>query len=154
MRTFSSTVAPGRMFVIWYERAIAFCEMRCGGGPAMSSPSKMIRPAVGRSTPVTQLKNVDLPAPFGPMMARISPGCTAMETLFSAASPPKCTVRPSVHRIGALSRLPVEAAIPRGPVMLVELAGRWEDRRLLCDNLHDLVLTVADIEDELTNEGL
>ena len=28
IRTFSNTVAPGRMFVIWYERAIAFFEMR------------------------------------------------------------------------------------------------------------------------------
>ena len=73
MRTFSSTVAPGRMLVIWYERAMALREMRSGGSPVMSSPSNRMRPAVGRITPVRQLKNVDLPAPLGPMMARISP---------------------------------------------------------------------------------
>src|SRR2546425_2721946 len=128
--------------------------MRCGGSPAMSSPSNMILPAVGRSTPVTQLKNVDLPAPFGPIMARISPGCTAMETLLSAVSPSKRTVRPSVHRIGAPPRLSAGVAILRGPVTLVELAGRWEGRRLLGDDFHDPVLAVTNLKDELTNEGL
>ena len=154
MRTFSSTVAPGRMFVIWYERAIAFFEMRCGGSPVMSSPSKMIRPVVGRITPVMQLKNVDLPAPFGPMMARISPGCTVMQTLLSAVSPPKRTVRPSTRRIGAPPRLFTEAAILPGPVTLGKLAGRREDCRLLGDDLHDSMLAVPDLEDELAKKGL
>src|SRR6516164_3580484 len=154
MRTFSSTVAPGRIFVIWYERAIPLCEIRCGGSPAMSSPSKMMRSAVGRSTPVRQLKNVDLPAPFGPMMARIFPGCTAMETLLSAMSPPKRTVRPSVRRMGAVLWLLAGAAVRREPVMLIKLAGRWEDRRLLGDNFHDPVLAVMHVKDELANEGL
>src|SRR4029453_15843016 len=154
MRTFSSTVAPGRMFVIWYERAIAFCEMRCGGSPAMSSPAKMMRPAVGRSTPVTQLKNVDLPAPFGPMMARSSPGCTAMQTLLSAVSPSKRTVRPSVRRMGAALRLSAVAAVRRGPGMLVKLAGRRDDSRLLGDDLYDPVLAIMHIKDELAHEGL
>src|SRR5215470_1296288 len=154
MRTFSSTVAPGRMFVIWYERAIAFFEMRCGGSPAMSSPAKIMRPAVGRRTPVTQLKNVDLPAPFGPMMARISPGCTAMETLFSAVSPSKRTVRPSVRRSGVALWTAAGVAMLSGPVMLVEPASRREHRRLFGDNLHDPVLAVMDIKDELANESL
>ncbi len=77
MRTFSSTVAPGRMFVIWYERAMALREMRSGGSPVMSSSSTMMRPPVGRSTPVRQLKKVDFPAPLGPMTARIWPWGTA-----------------------------------------------------------------------------
>ena len=50
-----------------------FCEMRLGGRPAMFSPLNRTRPEVGRMTPVRQLKKVLLPAPFGPMMARISP---------------------------------------------------------------------------------
>ena len=57
-------------------------------------------PPVGRSTPVRQLKNVDLPAPLGPMMARISPRGTATFTLLSAVRPPKRTLRPSVRRMG------------------------------------------------------
>jgi hypothetical protein len=67
----------------------------------MSSPSKTIRPLVGRITPVSELKNVDLPAPFGPMIPRISPRGTAMLTLLTAAKPPNRTVRPSVLRSGA-----------------------------------------------------
>ena len=50
-----------------------FCEMRLGGRPVMFSPLNRMRPEVGRMTPVRQLKNVLLPAPLGPMMARISP---------------------------------------------------------------------------------
>ena len=49
-----------------------FCEIMLDGRPVMSSPLNKMRPAVGRSTPVRQLKNVLLPAPFGPMMARTS----------------------------------------------------------------------------------
>ena len=49
-----------------------FCEILLGGRPVMSSPLNRMRPLVGRSTPVRQLKKVLLPAPFGPMMARIS----------------------------------------------------------------------------------
>jgi hypothetical protein len=51
-----------------------FCEIAFGGRPVISLPLNRIRPLVGRRTPVRQLKNVLLPAPFGPMMARISPG--------------------------------------------------------------------------------
>ena len=40
----------------------------------MSSPSKMIVPDVGAMRPQIRLTKVVLPAPFGPMMARISPG--------------------------------------------------------------------------------
>ena len=80
MRTFSRTVAPGRRLVIWYERAIAFFEIWCGGSPVMSSPSNTMRPLVGVRTPVMQLNNVDLPAPLGPMIARISARGMASET--------------------------------------------------------------------------
>src|SRR5262245_56418702 len=111
IRTFSSVVALGRMLVIWYERAMPFCEMRSGGNPVMSSPLKRIRPAEGRSTPVRQLKKVLFPAPFGPMMARISPRWISKLTLSSAVSPPKRTVRPSVHSTAVTSRpAPARAA--------------------------------------------
>ena len=78
-----------------------FCEMRLGGRPAMFSPLKRMRPEVGRSTPVRQLKNVLLPAPLGPMTARISPRCTSKLTLLSAVRPPKRMVRPSVRSMAA-----------------------------------------------------
>ena len=40
-----------------------------------------------------QLRRLVLPAPFGPMTARSSPGWTESETSESAASPPKRSVR-------------------------------------------------------------
>src|SRR5438094_537845 len=59
MRTFSRTVAPGRRLVIWYERAIAFFEMRCGGSPVMSSPSNTMRPLVGVLLDLHALERLD-----------------------------------------------------------------------------------------------
>src|SRR5207249_9603449 len=92
------------MLVIWYERAMAFREIRCGGSPVMSSPANRMRPLVGRSTPVMQLKSVDLPAPLGPMMARISPVWIATSTLLRALSPPNRMQRSEEHTSELQSR--------------------------------------------------
>jgi hypothetical protein len=43
------------------------------GRPVMSSPAKVTVPAVGSSRLVMHLKSVDLPAPFVPSRATISP---------------------------------------------------------------------------------
>src|SRR5581483_11835668 len=139
-----------------------FWEMRFGGRPVTSSPFSHTCPDVGRSTPVRQLKNVLLPAPLGPMIARISPRGTSMLTLLSAVSPPKRTVSPSVRRIGPPAPRPPRPSERRGggrrrsttPPSLGELAGRREDGLLLRDHLHDLVLAALDLEDELAEEGL
>src|SRR5262245_50242214 len=133
-----------------------FCEMRLGGRPAMSSPSNTIRPLVGRSTPVRQLKNVLLPAPFGPMMARISPGRTSKLTALSAVKPPKRTVRASVRMIGSSAppRSIAGSAATAAPARLGELARRWEDRLLLGNDVKDAVFAVFDIKDEFPDERL
>src|SRR5215813_2210506 len=120
-------------------------EIRSGGRPAMSAPPKRMRPLVGRRTPVRQLKNVLLPAPFGPMIARISPRGTAKLTLLSAVSPPNRTVSPSVRSIGSEDsppRLLVAtganvtsdrnwAGPPSDRSGLGELAGRRQDGLVL-----------------------
>ena len=43
---------------------------RYAGRPPISVPPKRMCPASGLSAPVTRLKNVVLPAPFGPMLDR------------------------------------------------------------------------------------
>src|SRR5438552_8019734 len=154
MRTFSSTVAPGRMLVIWYERAMALREIRFGGSPAMSSPANRMRPALGFSTPVTQLKNVDLPAPLGPMMARTSPAGTAMLTSLSAVRPPNRMLSPSVRSRGAPAPGTGAARSICVPVTLDELAHGRDDRLLFRDRFDDVVLAVLDVEDELAAERL
>src|SRR5262245_10073511 len=155
-RTFSRTLAPGRMFVIWYERAMPLREMTWGGSPATFSPSRRMRPLVGRSTPVTQLKKVLFPAPLGPMMARICPRGTVTLTRLTALKPPNRMVTSSVRRIG-------DSAAPRPPsvgraagapgagacsdatLLLRELAVGREDRLLLRNHLEDAVLVVLDV---------
>src|SRR5436190_16197588 len=45
-------------------------------------------PRSGRSSPVIRLKSVVLPAPFGPMTSRRSPGSTTRSTVAVTRSPP------------------------------------------------------------------
>src|SRR5581483_11960898 len=150
----------------------------------MSWPSIRMRPAVGRRTPVMQLKRVDLPAPLGPMTARISPRRTLSDTRSSAVRPPKRTVRSSVRRIAGsppstpTTRGPVtppgvgplrRGRSPPGPSPPVrrrraarsaargpsrEPARRREDGLLLGNHLQDAVLAALDRQDELAQERL
>src|SRR6266436_10273 len=136
-----------------------FWEIRLEGSPAMFSPLNRIRPSVGRRTPVRQLKKVLLPAPFGPMMARISPRRISKSTLSSAVSPPKRTVRPSVRRTGATAPSRTASAgkataTDVSACTLGELAGWREDRLLLWNCLEDPGLAILHVEDELADEGL
>jgi hypothetical protein len=58
-------------------------QRSCGGAAPMSSPKKRIEPESARRSPVTRLKSVVLPAPFGPMMP-------------SSSRLPTSTLRPSM----------------------------------------------------------
>ena len=49
--------------------------------PVISSPPKRMVPAVGGKKPLNRLKQVVLPAPFGPMRPTISPSSTCRSTL-------------------------------------------------------------------------
>src|SRR5436305_13945924 len=62
--------------------------MKCGGLPVTSRPSNVIRPAVGLYTPVSMLKNVVLPAPFGPISDTTDPRGIVKATSFRATRPP------------------------------------------------------------------
>ena len=120
-----------------------FCEIALEGSPVMSSPLKTMRPPVGRSTPVRQLKKVLLPAPFGPMMARISPRATSKLTSDSAARPPKRTDSSSVLRIGAdaaprLSRRGAHVGRRFRAHLGRELAGRRNDGLVLVHRLDEV----------------
>src|SRR5215467_11661009 len=54
------------------------------------------------------LKSVDLPAPFGPITARTSPGSIARSTASTAMSPPKRRERPR-HSSSGTGRLRLAA---------------------------------------------
>ena len=72
--TFSSTVMLGNRRMFWKVRPMPSVAIRSGGRRVMSRPWKRICPLEGRRWPVSRLNTVDLPAPLGPMMPRISPG--------------------------------------------------------------------------------
>ena len=61
----------------------------------MVPASKKTSPVSGRVLPVMTSIIVVLPAPLGPMMARISPGSTISDSSLSALKPSKETLMPS-----------------------------------------------------------
>ena len=96
-RTFSNTVncAKDRGLLIGAADA---GEARGGAGrECVMSPYR--RPGWRRRSafrsPESRLISVDLPAPFGPITAWISPTCTSSETSATAVRPPKRFCRPS-----------------------------------------------------------
>src|SRR6478609_6436658 len=76
-----------------------------GVAGAIARPSSMIRPASGDSTPVSSLISVDLPAPFWPISAWISPARSKSPAPSSAMVAPK-----RLHRPSACSTTPLIAA--------------------------------------------
>ena len=67
---FRAPTVPGKISVIWKVRAMPMATRSVTGSLVTISPSKTISPLVGGKKPEIMLKNVVLPAPFGPMMAR------------------------------------------------------------------------------------
>ena len=134
-----------------------FCEIALDDRPVMSSPLKKMRPEVGRSTPVRQLKKVLLPAPFGPMMARISSRATSKLTLLTRGQ----AAETDGQQFGAQDgdRPPLPGLVGRGGphrsqaagahLRGGELAGRREHRLFAGYGFDDAVLAVLDVEDDL-----
>ena len=100
MRVFSSTDSSGKMLVIWNVREMPRRQRAGAASAVTSSPRKSTRPAVGASSPEIRWNSVVLPAPFGPMTARSSPGSTAKLTPSTACRAPKARPSPraSEHR--------------------------------------------------------
>src|SRR5712692_8739360 len=83
-------------------------------------PRKRTEPEEAVRVPDTQLKQVVLPEPFGPMRPRISPSCTSKETALSAVKPPKRLVSRVTVSISWRSRrrydVDVGEKLRRGPL--------------------------------------
>src|SRR5258707_1061445 len=88
------------MLVIWNERARPL-RARCGARSAVtSSPAKAMRPLSGRRSPASWPMKVVLPAPFGPMMACVSPSRTSKSMPSVARSAPKVLTKLLTSSIG------------------------------------------------------
>ena len=86
-----------RMF--WYVRAMPSSTMSCGPRPTMLVPLNSMVPAVGGIMPVSWLKNVVLPAPFGPMIDTIARRGMSKSMFRLASSPPNFLLSPRTTRI-------------------------------------------------------
>src|ERR1019366_2696849 len=95
-----------------------------GGSPAR--PESMIDPSCGVYTPVSELKSDVLPAPLGPMTARISPRCIWSDTAIRLVTPPKRSVTLSTSKTMSSAC----AAVTDCPTVVTSQAlGRWDRER-------------------------
>src|SRR5580704_2175878 len=102
--TFSSTDMPSKVCGTWKVRARPSCARASGEKCVMSCPSNSTSPDVASRSPVRQLKNVDLPAPFGPIRPRMSPCSSVTEAASTARKLPKAFVTLRASRSMGCSR--------------------------------------------------
>ncbi len=102
--TFSRAVISWNRRMFWKVRPMPRCVNACGGFPPTFSSWNTIVPAVGLYTPVSMLKNVVFPAPFGPIRLMIEPRGMVKSTSLTATRPPNSLRRPSVtSRLSAVA---------------------------------------------------
>ena len=92
--TFSSAVYSWHSSVIWNERPRPSRARSKARSAVTSRPSRWMEPESGRISPQICAISVDLPAPFGPMMAWISPARTSRSTPLVATTASKALRRP------------------------------------------------------------
>ena len=120
--------------MFWNVRATPASVIRWGSRPdERASLRGATSPAVERNTPVMQLNNVVLPAPFGPMIPKIWPRWTVSDTPLRATTPPNCMTTSSriEHLLGdlrgasdvVLGQLDVRGHLERGRSDGLVLAG-------------------------------
>ena len=78
----------GNVAVIWKVRPTPIRQIARGLLPAVSLPSRLMRPLSGIIWPLSMSKQVLLPAPLGPISARISPAFSENDTPRTAWTPP------------------------------------------------------------------
>src|SRR5438309_11635337 len=71
-------------------------ETRSGAVRVTSAPRKRISPPVARSSPLSRFRNVDFPAPLGPIRAWTRPSSKASDTPSTADNAPNRRVSASV----------------------------------------------------------
>ena len=88
-RMFSYTDSLGKMFVTWKLRDRPRRLIACGDWVVMSSPFRRIARTSAWKRPLMRLNSVDLPAPFGPMIACRSPAAMSSVTPRMICAGPK-----------------------------------------------------------------
>src|SRR6478736_1203746 len=96
-----STERPPKRRDCWYVRARPILARVRAGSAVTSRPRSSTEPEVTGKSPQTRLKRVVLPAPFGPRIARRSPGATSRSTSRTAWRPPNRRPTPRKRRAGS-----------------------------------------------------
>src|SRR5262245_22156388 len=97
----SSTVNPAKSRDCWYVRASPIFARVRAGNAVTSRPNSPIVPLVAGKSPQMTLNSVVLPAPFGPRIARRSPGAISRSTSRTAWRPPNRRPTPRKRRAGS-----------------------------------------------------
>ena len=85
--TFSTTVSVSNSEKCWNTMPMPSSRARDGLVTRTGAPRHRISPASGRAAPYTSFVSVDLPAPFSPSSAWISPARTVRSTASLASVP-------------------------------------------------------------------
>src|SRR5690348_2845010 len=107
--TFSRTVMSSNVAGTWKVRPMPSRACVAAEALVTSTPSKRMRPSLGRRSPAMQLKKVDLPAPLGPMRPTISPLSTWRSAPATALKLPNALVTFSALSSTAVLAASVEA---------------------------------------------
>ncbi|MNY10770.1 hypothetical protein D3C86_1437650 [compost metagenome] len=111
----SRTLSPLKSARFWKVRATPSRASRAVGTWPKLRPPIHTRPRSGRYSPLMTLTSELLPAPFGPMTARISPLAIDRSTPNSAVTPPKDRSMPSSCSTAEVPESsPAAAARPAG----------------------------------------
>ena len=101
IRMFSITVSRESTLVSWKVRTMPSRATRYAGMPLRLRPLNDQEPSSGLSKPVSRLKNVVFPAPFGPISAVITPRWISTCSTSTAVRPPKRRTMPSATTRGS-----------------------------------------------------
>eukprot|EP01022_Parablepharisma_sp_SALTPOND_P036534 TRINITY_DN997_c0_g4_i1.p1 TRINITY_DN997_c0_g4~~TRINITY_DN997_c0_g4_i1.p1 ORF type:complete len:1552 (+),score=442.93 TRINITY_DN997_c0_g4_i1:2334-6989(+) len=123
----SSTVMPLNRAIFWKVRAMPWRAIALGGMPRRDWPRQRMLPFCGWQTPLMTLIIELLPAPLGPMMARISCSRTSKEISVRARTPPKDSEMFCRSRMTSPMRRPV-AVMPTACSSGLVTGGIPEDR--------------------------
>ena len=111
---FSATVMTGTSWKCWWTMPMPRRIASLGSLIRLESPLMVIVPASGVMSPKICLTRVDLPAPFSPRRATISPRSTRSEMSWLAWTVPKDFDRPSIS--SSVSRDPEASSGPGNAV--------------------------------------
>src|SRR4029079_6183477 len=111
-RMFSSTLSLESTLVSWKVRTMPIRATLNHPTPLSDVPLNDQSPWSGWSKPVSRLKNVVLPAPFGPISAVITPRWISTWSTSTAVRPPNVRRTPSATTIGSGLETPGSASSP------------------------------------------